>query len=74
MAAGRVALIRRGVLGLTQLEVAERAGVDVQTLRTLETGERWPIAKSLEAISAVLGFGPGYLRAVADSEPAKAAS
>ena len=65
-AAGRVALARRGELGLTQAEVAERAGVDVQTYRTLETGERWPIAKSLAAISAVLGFSSGYLRDVAD--------
>ena len=65
-AAGRVAEARRGELGMTQIEVASRAGVDMKTLRSLETGERWPIAKNLGAISAVLGLGPGYLREVAD--------
>jgi transcriptional regulator with XRE-family HTH domain len=67
-AAGRAALARRGTLGLTQLKVAELAGVDVKTLRTLETGERWPIASNLAAIGAALGFQSGELQAIADSE------
>jgi transcriptional regulator with XRE-family HTH domain len=65
-AAGRVVEARRGELGLTQIEVASKAGVDMKTLRSLETGERWPIAKNLWVISAVLGLDPLYLREVAD--------
>jgi transcriptional regulator with XRE-family HTH domain len=72
-AAGRAALARRGELGLTQAEVAERAGVDVQTYRTLETGERWPIAKNLAPIGMALGFRPGELTAIADGETERVA-
>lgn len=73
-AAGRAALARRGTLGLTQLKAAQLAGVDVKTLRTLETGERWPIASNLAAIGAALGFDPGELQAIADSEQAARAA
>ena len=71
-AAGRAAEARRGELGMTQIEVAARASVDMKTLRSLETGERWPIAKNLVAISAVLGFAPGHLREIADAQSEKA--
>ena len=70
-AAGRAAEARRGELRMTQIEAAAKAGVDVKTLRSLEAGERWPIAKKLAAISAVLQFGPGYLRMIADAPPAE---
>lgn len=73
-AAARAVRARRGTLGLSQLEVARRAGVDVKTIYNLETGERWPIARTLAAISAVLGLSLEHLLAIADGEPEKAAS
>ena len=74
-AAGRAVLARRGTLGLTQVEAAKLAGIDVQTLRTLEAGVRWPIARTIGAISTALGFAPGELQAIADGcQPAQAAS
>lgn len=73
-AAGRAVLARRGELGLTQLDVAESAGVDVQTFRALESGESWPWAKNLVSISGVLGFDAGDLQGIADGDTAKAGS
>lgn len=73
-AAGRAVRARRGELGLAQISVADAAGVDVQTYRALETGERWPWASTLASISRALGFEPGELQEIADGEPVRAGS
>ena len=71
-AAGRVVRARRGEMGLTQQELADKADLDVKTVYSLEAGQTWPIARSLGAVSRVLGFAPGYLRDLADGELAEA--
>lgn len=68
-AIGRAALVRvgeevrrrRGDLGLDQQELAEDAGVDPKTLRSLERGERWPRAGSRTKIERALGWPNGAL-------------
>jgi len=73
LAAGRAVLARRGELGLTRAEVAEKAGVDIKTVWGFESGDRWPIAKTLAAVAAVLGLDAAELMRIADGEPAQAA-
>jgi transcriptional regulator with XRE-family HTH domain len=42
-------------LGLTQEELARRAGVDVRTVRNAETGRRRPSLRTLGRLAEVLG-------------------
>lgn len=72
-AAGRAVRVQRGELGLTQAEVASRAGVDVDTLSDMENGKRWPWPKNVAAIARVLGLDAAELQRIAD-EPVQAAS
>ncbi|REE95309.1 helix-turn-helix domain-containing protein [Thermomonospora umbrina] len=52
---------RRGSLGLTQEQLAERAGVTVKTVYNLESGGRWPQARTRGAVESALGWQPGDL-------------
>lgn len=65
---------RRGSLGLTQEQLAERAGVTVKTIYNLEAGERWPQARTRSAIEEALQWRPGDLVRIGEGdEPAGAA-
>ena len=58
---GALVADRRGVLGLTQKELADAAGVDVVTIYNVESGRRWPQSKTRAAIEAALRWSPGDL-------------
>lgn len=47
---------RRKVLGITQTDLAEMAGVGVATVKDLERGKGNPSLKTLERLCVVLGF------------------
>ena len=66
---GRAVAARRGELGMTQQELADRAGVDLKTVYNLESGTRWPIAKTRAAVSAALQWEGDALTAIADEGP-----
>jgi transcriptional regulator with XRE-family HTH domain len=55
----------RAELDLSQVELAERAGVSEKTIKNLEKGEftRWP--HSIDAVERALGKPEGWARAVA---------
>jgi transcriptional regulator with XRE-family HTH domain len=55
---------------MTQQELADRAGVDLKTIYNLESGTRWPIAKTRAAVSAALRWEGDALTAIADGNPA----
>ncbi|WP_131739386.1 helix-turn-helix domain-containing protein [Actinomadura roseirufa] len=57
---------RRGSLGLTQERLAERAGVTVKTIYNLESGERWPQARTRSAIEDALQWRPGDLARIGE--------
>jgi transcriptional regulator with XRE-family HTH domain len=61
----RYVIARRGELGLTQQGLAGRAGVDIKTIYNLESGERWPQAKTRGALEAALSWYPGDLQRIA---------
>lgn len=66
----KYAVARRGTLGLTQERLAERAGVTVKTVYNLESGERWPQARTRSAIEDALRWRPGDLARIgAGMEP-----
>ncbi|MFC6885006.1 MULTISPECIES: helix-turn-helix domain-containing protein [Actinomadura] len=73
---GRIAkyvVARRGSLGLTQEQLAERAGVTVKTIYNLEAGDRWPQARTRSAIEDALQWRPGDLIRIGEgNEPAGA--
>ncbi|MBI5711571.1 MAG: helix-turn-helix transcriptional regulator [Candidatus Eisenbacteria bacterium] len=50
----RLNAIRRR-LGLTQTELAARAGLDVRTVQTVETGRHRPSRRTLGRLARVLG-------------------
>jgi transcriptional regulator with XRE-family HTH domain len=52
----RYVAARRGALGLSQEELATKAAVDTKTIYNLESGERWPQAKTRSKIEAALGW------------------
>jgi transcriptional regulator with XRE-family HTH domain len=72
---------RRGELGLTQQQLADRAGVDTGTVSALERGVTWPWARNRAAIARALGWPSGSLAAIGSggepgivtAEPASAA-
>lgn len=51
--AGRLRTRRRR-LGLTQVELAEKAGVAVRSVHQLENGSSWPSTRTLGALASVL--------------------
>lgn len=57
---------RRGALGLSQDDLATKAGVDAKTIYNLESGERWPWATTRSKIEAALGIAEGDLERIAD--------
>lgn len=58
---------RRGQLGLkSQQQLAKLAGVNLNTINTLETGNRWPQAATLAQVEQALGLRSGSLQAVHD--------
>lgn len=59
---------RRGSLGLTQEQLAERAGVTVKTIYNLESGGRWPQARTRGAIEAALRWRPGDLVRIGEGQ------
>jgi transcriptional regulator with XRE-family HTH domain len=52
---------RRGHLGLSQVQLADRAGVDKGTISRLETGAGWPWSTKRAAIERALGLQSGAL-------------
>ncbi len=56
--------IERRRLGLTQRQLAERAGVATETLRKYESGDRTPSRASLERLLAALAVPQATVRAV----------
>ncbi|WP_158088735.1 helix-turn-helix domain-containing protein [Thermoactinospora rubra] len=63
--AAQFVIARRGELGLTQQQLAARAGVDVKTIYNLESGERWPQAATRGKIEKALGWVGGALEDIA---------
>lgn len=59
---------RRG-LGLTQAEVAERLGVDTETLSRFERGKHVPALLTLERLASILGSTCGALLDEATPSP-----
>ena len=57
---------------MTQQELADHAGVDLKTVYNLESGTRWPIAKTRAAVSAALQWEGDALTAIADDRAAPA--
>jgi transcriptional regulator with XRE-family HTH domain len=57
---------RRGSLGMTQEQLAERAGVTVKTVYNLESAGRWPQARTRGAIEKALGWRSGDLTRVGE--------
>lgn len=66
----RLVINRRGELGLTQQELADRAQVDIKTIYNLESGERWPQARNRFKIERALGWVAGSLDALAEGKDA----
>ncbi|PZG49830.1 hypothetical protein C1I98_10970 [Spongiactinospora gelatinilytica] len=68
---------RRGELGLTQQQLASVAEIDVKTIFNLESGERWPHARTRARIEAALGWAAGTLTEIAagrDPRPSASAT
>lgn len=53
---------RRGLLGLTQKQLAEKAGIGFRTIVTYESGERFPHAAQLYKLAKALGVSTEYLK------------
>ena len=69
--AAQAVAARRGELGLTQHQLAAKAGVDPKTVGNLEKRDRWPIAKNRAAIEKALLWPSGEMERIAskDGEP-----
>jgi len=74
---GKQVTAARDLLGLTQVELAHAAGVNMHTVRSFEAGEREPRPSNLEKICAELerrgieftnGDGPGVRLNLAKAE------
>lgn len=61
---------RRRALGLTQAQVAERLGVDTETLSRFERGKHLPSLLTLERLSGLLAASVGELLSEQRYEPA----
>ena len=49
----------------TQQAVADRAGINIDTLGDLEAGSKWPRNRTLRAVERALGHQPGALDRIA---------
>lgn len=70
---GRYVQVLRAELGISQAELAERAGVDKGTISRLETGHSWPWATKRALIEKALALKPGELARVRKEALAAAA-
>jgi transcriptional regulator with XRE-family HTH domain len=70
---GRYVQVLRAELGISQAELATRAGVDKGTISRLETGHSWPWATKRALIEKALGLNPGQLARVRKEARAAAA-
>lgn len=68
--AARAVEARLGALGMTQLELAEAADVDVKTVNGLIRRGVWPYARTRARIEAALGWPPGEMARIAAEEGA----
>lgn len=59
----------RGLLGLTQKQLAERAGIGYRTVVTYESGERLPHAAQLYKLAKALGVSTEFLKNDAVDDP-----
>lgn len=66
---GRNLATRRKALGLTQALVAERLGVDTETLSRFERGKHVPSLLTLERLAAILSSTCGELLEELSPEP-----
>lgn len=64
---------RRRALGLTQAQVAERLGVDTETLSRFERGKHLPSLLTLERLSGLLATSVGDLLSEQEYEPSSEA-
>ncbi|MGB4572752.1 MAG: helix-turn-helix transcriptional regulator [Rectinemataceae bacterium] len=53
--------IRRSILGISQAELAERAGISPGYVGGLETKRNWPSDDKAELLAKALGVDPGLL-------------
>jgi transcriptional regulator with XRE-family HTH domain len=60
----------RGLLGLTQKQLAEKAGIGFRTIVTYESGERFPHAAQLYKLAKALGVSAEYLKRDEIEDPA----
>ena len=51
----------RNEMGLTQIQVANKAGIAVNSLRLYESGKRMPRYDQMEKIATALNVHPGEL-------------
>lgn len=51
---------------MTQQDLADAAGVDIKTVYNLESGTRWPIARTRAAIASALGWDADALARIAE--------
>lgn len=65
---------RRRALGLTQAQVAERLGVDTETLSRFERGKHLPSLLTLERLSNLLAASVGELLSEQEYEPSSEAA
>jgi transcriptional regulator with XRE-family HTH domain len=63
---GRAVAARRGELGMTQQDLADAAGIDLKTVYNIESGTRWPIAKTRVAVAEALRWPPDALSVLAE--------
>lgn len=63
--AGEAVQARRAELGLTQIELTEKAHVGKDRVGVLERGEEWPQPRNERAIEEALAWEPGALRRIA---------
>ena len=61
MALGREVHRRRGALGLTLEQLAERSGLSPNYIGTVENGQRDPSLTTVLALAKGLGISPGQL-------------
>ena len=54
--------LERTARGLTQVDIAQRAGVTSRSVRDLELGTVWPSLRTVTAIAATLGVHVGVVR------------
>jgi transcriptional regulator with XRE-family HTH domain len=64
--------VLRAALGISQKNLAQKAGVDKSYMSLIESGNRRPSMKTLENISNALGVAPHILMMMANASEADA--